>query len=420
MHSGAAATAAFAIIAFFLLVPAFAWHIKSRNIPAILLVLWLMLKNFIGFVNTMIWSGENFTEVYDGQGWCDITLKLEAGSSVGKLCAITCISMNLYFILCAKNPSFMDPRSWKKILIDLSVCLITPIFIMATQYIIQSKRYYITKYNGCMTVYSGTNATIGLYLVWPVIWSIVALIFALMTLYKYFEKRKDVKDLLKCTNSGLNLKRFARLLIFNFLIVFAMTPLAILYFAQEHDFNKYKFSWSKVHNSTWGEVQYIDAGFFTLADRIVNISLSIIAFLLFGLGKDALSMYKSFFRKLHLVKGNNDNNQEKLIYSNGTLSKQTTFQTSTPTKLLSNKSQFSGSTNYSQPTMREFNEFGDVINELGLGNDMELSGNNSSINSQSKTELLKGDDELKIGYIDIDDSNLDDDIVYTYEVKQKK
>ncbi|KAI5960400.1 STE3 [Candida pseudojiufengensis] len=416
MHPGAAATASFAIIAFFLLIPPFAWHLKSKNIPAIFLVFWLIIINLIGFINAMIWSGDNFTQVYDGQGWCDITTKLEAGSGVGKLCAITCISMNLYMILCAKHPSFMDPKSWKKITIDLVMCLFTPIFIMSTNFIIQSKRYYIARYNGCVTVYSPTNATIGLFLVWPVIWSIIALIFALLTLYKYFQKRKDVKDLLKCTNSGLNLKRFARLLIFNFLIVFAMTPLAILYFTQQNQYIESKFNWNVVHDSTWGQIQYVDIGFFTMADRIVNITLSIIAFLLFGLGKDALSMYKSFFRRFQPKRFNNSKDDN---FNSGTLSKQTTYiNSSTPTKLLSNKSQFSAGTNFSQPTMRDFNEFGDVINELGL--DDNLNNNSSSLNLESKTELLKDeDDEAKIGYIEVEDSNLNDDILYTYEVKQK-
>ncbi|KAG5421875.1 STE3 [Candida metapsilosis] len=399
MNSGAAGTAAFSFIAFFLLIPPISWHIKSRNIPAILLVTWLMLVNLIGFVNTIIWSGESFDTVYDGQGWCDITTKVEAASSLGKLCAIACLSMNLYFILCAKNPLFMDNRNWRKICIDLAMCLITPFLIMVFIYITQSRRYAIVRYQGCITVFSPTNATLGLYLIWPFIWSVVALSFAVLTLYKYFQKRKDVKDILKCTNSGLNLKRFARLLIFSFLIIFAMTPLSIYYFAQKVSWAEYPFVWNQVHGPDWGDIYFVDLGFFAVIDRLVNASLSVVAFLLFGLGTDALKMYKSF-----LGLGNKEIGEP--------LSKETTYR-GTPTKLLSNKSQFSDRTNYSEPTVQD--EFGQVMQELGIvdenTSDLE-SGRVLKQNSPRKT--------ANVGVLEIEDSSLSGDFLYKYEVKQKR
>ncbi|KAI5954745.1 STE3 [Candida theae] len=402
MNSGAAGTAAFSFIALILLIPPFSWHIKSRNIPAILLVTWLTLVNLIGFINTMIWSGEDFDTVYDGQGWCDITTKVDAASSLGKLCAIACLSMNLYFILCAKNPLFMDNTNWKKICIDLAICLITPLLIMVFIYITQSRRYAIVRYQGCITVFSPTNATLGLYLVWPLIWSFVALFFAVLTLYKYFQKRKDVKDILKCTNSGLNLKRFARLLIFSFLIVFAMTPLSIYYFAQKVSYASYPFRWSEVHGPDWGDIYAVDFGFFAVIDRLVNASLSVVAFLLFGLGTDALKMYKSF-----LGLANRDTGEP--------LSKETTYtHHGTPTKLSSNKSQFSNRTNYSEPTMAD--EFGQVMQELGVVDENSLDLESGRMMKQNPPQKKTSN----VGVLEIEDSSLSGDFLYKYEVKQKK
>lgn len=402
MDSRAAGIAAFSFIAFILLIPPFSWHVKSRNVPAILLITWLMLVSLIGFINSMIWSGENFDSVYDGQGWCDITTKVEAASSLGKLCAIACLSMNLYFILCAKNPLFMDNRNWRKICIDLSVCLITPLLIMVFIYITQSRRYAIVRYQGCITVFSPTNATIGLYLIWPLIWSFVALFFAVLTLYKYFQKRKDVKDILKCTNSGLNLKRFARLLIFSFLIVFALTPLSIYYFAQKVSYIEYPFHWDEVHGPDWSDIYYADFGFFAIVDRLVNSSLSIVAFLLFGLGTDALKMYKSFLGTAHTETGE-------------PLSKEMTCtHNATPMKLLSNKSQFSERTNYSERTVLD--EFSQVMQELGIveegERDLESGREAVKLNSPKPTP--------NIGILELEDSSLNGDFLYKYEVKQKK
>lgn len=400
MNSKAAGTAAFSFIAFVLLIPPFSWHVKSRNVPAILLVTWLLLVNLIGFTNTLIWSGENFDTVYDGQGWCDITTKVEAASSLGKLCAIACLSMNLYFILCAKNPLFMDSRNWRKICIDLAICLVTPSLIMVFIYIAQARRYAIVRYQGCITVFSPTNATIVLYLIWPLIWSFVALFFAVLTLYKYFQKRKDVKDILKCTNSGLNLRRFARLLIFSFLIVFALTPLSIYYFAQKVSYTQYPFHWIEVHSSDWGDIYYADFGFFAVIDRLVNSAISVVAFLLFGLGTDALKMYRSFLGLGHKESGES-------------LSKETTYtHNATPTKLLSNKSQFSDRTNYSEPTVLD--EFGRVMQELGIVDEtaLDLESGRVKQNFPKKTANVRG--------LEIEDFSSNGDFLYKYEVTQKK
>ena len=95
----------FLIISFCLLIPPFLWHIRSRNLPATILIFWLMYVDLMGFISTMIWSGDNFDEAWDGQVYCDIVGKLDAGSSVGKCCAIACVIMNLYFVLCAKHPT---------------------------------------------------------------------------------------------------------------------------------------------------------------------------------------------------------------------------------------------------------------------------------------------------------------------------
>ena len=73
----------------------------------------------------------------------------------------------------------------------------------------------------------------------------------------FFRKRKDVKDILLCTNSGLNIKRFARLLIFSFLIVFAMIPLSLYYFVSQAEVLKNPFHWDQVHNEEWNVIYFM-------------------------------------------------------------------------------------------------------------------------------------------------------------------
>lgn len=45
----------FALVAFFLVLMPFAWHIKSKNVGLIMLSIWLMLGNLDNFVNSMVW-----------------------------------------------------------------------------------------------------------------------------------------------------------------------------------------------------------------------------------------------------------------------------------------------------------------------------------------------------------------------------
>jgi pheromone a factor receptor len=77
---------------------------------------------------------------------------------------------------------------------------------MCTNYIIQTSRYVIIKYRGCTVTYALSPVSIVLYSMWNIIWAAVAVVFSVLTLVTYFRKRKDVKDILRCTNSGLNLK----------------------------------------------------------------------------------------------------------------------------------------------------------------------------------------------------------------------
>ena len=43
---------------------------------------------------------------------------------------------------------------------DMAICLINPIFVMAVHYIVTGSRYAIVKYQGCSTIYSATYASL--------------------------------------------------------------------------------------------------------------------------------------------------------------------------------------------------------------------------------------------------------------------
>ena len=86
----------------------------------------------------------------------------------------------------------------------------------------------------------------------------------------------------------------------------------------------------------------------------------------------------------------------------------------TPMKLLSNKSQFSERTNYSERTVLD--EFSQVMQELGIveegERDLESGREAVKLNSPKPTP--------NIGILELEDSSLNGDFLYKYEVKQKK
>ncbi|KAG2731817.1 hypothetical protein G9P44_001425 [Scheffersomyces stipitis] len=394
-----------------------------------MLMFWFHFLNLNTFINLMIWSGDNYDEVWDGKIWCDITTRLEAASSSGKIAAISAMSLNLYMILCAKSPTFIRPGSRKKLIIDLSICLITPIFIMCTNYIILANRYDIFRYQGCTQAYVASGVTIGLYSIWNIVWCVVAVIFATLTLYEYFQKRKDVIDLLRCTNSGLNIKRFARLLIFSLLVILAMTPLAIYYFIGDLRVYRGKFNWKEVHNEMWGEILYADFGFYLLYDKFVNIGLSFITFFLFGLGSDSISTYKSILSKFGIRFPSKNEDQEL-----GTPSADLPYVTRLPTqvKVDSRKSQFSAGSSQltNNSTMNEFTrEISEIVNyNTTPTTQTDTLKSNFTINAVSSAEHdltgildYDGDSNEELNRIlnATTRDNCEQGISYSYSVTQK-
>lgn len=293
--------AAFCFVAFAINIPPFFYHLSNRNIPACSLISWLCYSNLTGFINVLIWSGKDFETVTDAPGYCDLTVRISTGSSTGKICAMACLTMNLYFIIDARSHKFLVPRLKRRIILNTSICWATPLCIMGTSMIVQSSRYVIVKYRGCVAPYGSNYVSILLVMMWPLIWSLVAVVFAVLTIWTYFRKRRDIKDLLRCTNSGLTLKKFARLLIFSLLVMFIMCPFALYDFVSDmQTYSSSEFSFSETHNKYWSIIYKLDVGMLGVATRFVDMGLSVIALVLFGLGSDALEMYRGWLAKVGL------------------------------------------------------------------------------------------------------------------------
>ncbi|SMN21325.1 similar to Saccharomyces cerevisiae YKL178C STE3 Receptor for a factor pheromone, couples to MAP kinase cascade to mediate pheromone response [Maudiozyma saulgeensis] len=277
------------------LLPPLAWHSHSRNIPAIILITWLIIMNITCIVNAAVWSDLDFMNRWDGKGWCDIVIKLQVGANIGISCAVTNITYNLHQILKAENV-LLQSNSIKKICIDLLISLLTPIAVMGFSYLLQVFRYGIARYNGCQNLLSPTWITTVLYTMWMLIWSLIGTVYACLVLYVFYKKRKDVRDILHCTNSGLNLTRFARLLTFCFIIILVMFPFSIFTFVQDLKQVSGTYDFKSTHSeSFWNVIIKFDPGK-PVYGIWLYVLMSYVVFFIFGLGTDALNMYSRLLR----------------------------------------------------------------------------------------------------------------------------
>lgn len=319
-------------IAVVALLPPLAWHSRSKNIPAIILIIWLLIMNITCIVNAGIWSEVDFMSRWEGKGWCDIVIKLQVGANIGISCAVTNITYNLHQILKADSV-IPDMNSWKKICIDLLISLLTPIMVMGFSYLLQVFRYGIVRYNGCQNLLSPTWITTVLYTMWMLIWSVIGAIYACLVLFVFYKKRKDVRDILYCTNSGLNITRFARLLIFCFIIILVMFPFSIFTFTQDLKEVSGRYDFKSTHRDVfWSTIIKVDHGK-PMYSIWLYVLMSYLVFFIFGLGADALNMYSRFLRRIGLgfildrfnmyVQKNKENKIGKLL---GKLTDNTEYQ----------------------------------------------------------------------------------------------
>lgn len=296
------ALAGFSFMAFVVLIPPFFFHIRQKNIPAWSLIFWFLYSNLVAFINALIWSGENFNEGFEGHGYCDLVVRILSGSTVGELCATACMIFNLYLIVAAKSHGIFAPASRSRTIINIFMCWFNPLLLMGISVIVQQNRYNVVRYRGCTIFYKYHVGAVMLVSIWNILWIFTAIVFAVLTIFTIFWKRNDILDLLRCTNSGLNMRKFARLIIFGVLIITVLSPVVLLSFATDLQSVSSTDDVVKAYVSQipWSQVVALQSDDLNYTTRIIEIVLSFTIFLLFGLGSEALLMYRSFLSRVGL------------------------------------------------------------------------------------------------------------------------
>ena len=164
-------------------IPPLIWHFKNRNIAACCLISWIVLLNFFAFCNAIIWSTNDVEMWFDGQGLCDIEVKLFVGATIAIPLALLRIIRSLAFVLGTKSGTGLttEKEQRKRVTIDLITCLLIPVLFMILHYFVQPNRYYIWRVSGCQVSIDNSWVSVVLLLIWPLLITLVDSYYAGMS-----------------------------------------------------------------------------------------------------------------------------------------------------------------------------------------------------------------------------------------------
>ena len=160
--------------------PPFLWHIKHRNLAASSLVFWIILTNFLYFINSVIWPSDNLDGWWRGYGLCDIEIKLQVAATVGIPAAIVCVMRDLARVL-DTNRTILQPtpaQRRRQIATDFLLCFGGPIYVIIVHYVVQDIRYYIFAISGCVAPFDDSWPSIVLVQIWSPFFSLVAVYYS--------------------------------------------------------------------------------------------------------------------------------------------------------------------------------------------------------------------------------------------------
>jgi pheromone a factor receptor len=120
------------------------------------------------------------------------------------------------------------------------------------------------------------------------------------------------------TNASTTKSRFTRLLFIAIALILAALPLSILTLYYPLRSSLHPYDWHDVHDVNWGIQKFPTYGRVAHYDGIIAIISGYLIFLAFGLGSDAVTMYKQWARKLGLTRIFPSLNNTNGSRSNGT------------------------------------------------------------------------------------------------------
>ncbi|GAB7342696.1 hypothetical protein MBLNU457_g0848t1 [Dothideomycetes sp. NU457] len=297
VYPAAVALGTLSFIAIILDLPPLIWHSKNRNIAASLLISWIIVINLLSLINVFLWPNDNISSpsFHDGSGLCDVEAKLLVGRTTALPAATFCILKGLADVMNTKKITLgpAPGKEWKPLVFNLGFGLGLPLISMVLHYIVQTARYDIVGISGCVPVSFQSSITVVLLDLPPLLLTAVDVYLCILITYRLRTYRTRFTSLLRASNTTKT--RFLRLLILSLVFIFVLFPIQLYILFLNWPKNPAPFSWSRIHSpAAWNQLVFVPSYGAVLPDRWVGVTCGFVVFAAFGVGKDAMSTYKSW------------------------------------------------------------------------------------------------------------------------------
>ncbi|KAG9658455.1 STE3-domain-containing protein, partial [Aureobasidium melanogenum] len=251
--------------------PPLIWHLRNRNTAAVFMVFWIMLMNFLSIINVIIWPYVDMRDMYDGQGLCDVEVKLLGGRITGLNAAVLCLLRALAAVLNTDKTLLGPSKAQKRrnTAIELAWCVGLPLLTMVLQYIVQLNRFGLIGVSGCQLM--SYSSRISFVLIWlaPIITNTVAVYYATLVIIRLHKYRSSFNNILSSSNTTRS--RFFRLFAISSILILGITPVQIYIIVTQYPHQNLPFNFSKLHNpATWNSSIVMPST--VLYDRWANLA----------------------------------------------------------------------------------------------------------------------------------------------------
>ncbi|KAH8590009.1 pheromone A receptor-domain-containing protein [Bisporella sp. PMI_857] len=275
---------------------------SAKQIPACTIIIVTDIILFFTFINAIIWPTDNFATWWNGAGLCDIEVILRSVFATLIESATCCLTRNLSIAVDVdNNPRLFETTAMRRrrLMGELVLCFGIPFFQLVFHYFIQSGRYAIVTVYGCTDVIDNSWVTVFLFLIWPVIFTLMNLYYAVLVLIRLRRHRGNLSSTLSSSGSRFTARRFMKLYFICILFFVIQLPpiLAFFYFNLKNFLPLQQYSWSQAHDpKVWPLIIYFTAKDYPLLQYYgwPATFLGLAIFIFYGMNKEAIERYRAF------------------------------------------------------------------------------------------------------------------------------
>lgn len=160
------------------------WQLSQRNIAAGSLMLWMIFLNFFNSINPIIWPRDNMEDWYNGEGLCDIQVRIQVGAVVALAACAAVLARRLCNVMDTRNITIAPSRKSVIVerIIEIGCCWVYPAILMITYYVVQPFRYFLFGISGCVAAYDSSWPSLAVVWIWGCLTTLVAGFYAGMLL----------------------------------------------------------------------------------------------------------------------------------------------------------------------------------------------------------------------------------------------